>query len=78
MAAGAFRSRANENWQVATLRTYASDQRLYLIEWEIGDRKFGSHYLAGTPPFDLERYRNVWLMAIAALPQAFDAGKAAR
>jgi beta-mannosidase len=77
-AAGEFRSRANENWQVTTLRTYASDQRLYLIEWEIGGQKFGSHYLAGTPPFDLERYRRVWLPAIAALPQAFDAGRVAR
>ena len=36
VAGGTFRSRANENWQVGTLRTYASDQRLYLIEWEIG------------------------------------------
>jgi beta-mannosidase len=71
-AAGEFRSRANENWQVGGIRTYASDQRLYLIEWEIGDQKLGSHYLAGAPPFDLERYRRVWLPAIAALPQEFD------
>jgi beta-mannosidase len=71
-AAGEFRSRANENWQVTTLRTYASDQRLYLIEWEIGDQKFGSHYLAGAPPFDLEKYQRVWLPAIAALPEEFD------
>jgi len=77
MAGGEFRSRANENWQVATLRTYASDQRLYLIEWEIGDRKFGSHYLAGTPPFQLARYQRVWLPAIAALPQAFEAARVA-
>ena len=72
VAGGTFRSRANENWQVATLRNYASDQRLYLIEWEIDGQKFGSHYLAGTPPFDLDRYRQVWLPTIAALPQAFD------
>ncbi len=56
----------------------ASDQQLYLIEWEVGGRKFGSHYLAGTPPFDLERYRSVWLPAIAAQPQAFDSESVAR
>jgi beta-mannosidase len=86
VADGAFRARANENWQVGTLRTFASDQRLYLIEWEItesaasdaGVRRFGSHYLAGTPPFDLERYQRVWLPAIAALPQAFDVESVAR
>jgi beta-mannosidase len=78
VADGTFRSRANENWQVATLRTYASDQQLYLIEWEIDSQKFGSHYLAGTPPFDLERYQRVWLPAIAALPLAFDAAQIAQ
>jgi len=76
--AGAFRSRANENWQVATLRTYASDQRLYLVEWAVGDQEFGSHYLAGTPPFDLARYKQVWLPAIAALPQTFDPNQVAQ
>ena len=78
VAAGTFRSRANENWQVDTLRTYASDQRLYLIEWEIGGQKHGSHYLAGTPPFDLDRYQRVWLPALAGLPRKFEAAQTAR
>ena len=26
---------ANQNWQVGRIRTYASDQRLYLIEWQV-------------------------------------------
>jgi hypothetical protein len=64
--------------QVDTLRTYASDQPLYLIVWETDGRMFGSHYLAGTRPFDLDRYQRVWLPAIVALPQAFDAAQIAR
>jgi beta-mannosidase len=78
VASGSFRSRANENWQVADVRTYASDQRLYLIRWETDGQQFGSHYLAGFPPFDLERYRHTWLPAIAALPRPFDAGQIAK
>ena len=77
VAAGSFTAPANQNWQVATLRTYASDQRLYLITWEVNGRRFGNHYLAGHPPLALERYRT-WLAAIAALPQPFDAGADAR
>jgi beta-mannosidase len=78
VAASTFRSHANENWQVADIRTFASDQRLYLIEWEMDDQRFGSHYLAGTPPFDLDRYQSVWLPAIARLASPFDAGQVAR
>ncbi|MEJ5200312.1 MAG: hypothetical protein WHX53_15440, partial [Anaerolineae bacterium] len=78
VAAGEFRSRANENWQVGSIRTYAGDRRLYLIEWEIGGRKFGNHYVAGAPPLDLVRYRGEWLPAIAALMGEFDAGAIAR
>ena len=65
---------ANQNWQVARIRTYASDQRLYLIEWEVDGQTFGNHYLAGYPPFSLERYR-AWLPAIAALPRPFDSNR---
>lgn len=71
VAAGTCAAPANQNWQVATIRTFASDQRLYLIEWQTGGRRFGSHYLAGQPPFSLERYAS-WLPAIAALPDSFD------
>ncbi len=68
---------ANENWQAGRLRTYASDQRLYLVFWDVNGETFGSHYLAGTPAFSLDQYRE-WLPAIAALPRAFDAGRVAR
>jgi beta-mannosidase len=62
---------ANQNWQIGRLRTYTSDQKLYLIRWKVNDQEFGNHYLAGKPPFDLERYRE-WLKLIAALPQPFE------
>ena len=71
------RAPANQNWQVDTIRTYASDQRLYLMTWEVGGEAYGSHYLAGHPPFSLDRYRS-WLAAIAALPRPFDAAAVAR
>ncbi len=77
VAAGTFTAPANQNWQAAQIRTYASDQRLYLITWTIGDKSFGNHYLAGHPPISLDRYRT-WLAAIAALPRAFDAAAVAR
>ncbi|NLF01316.1 MAG: glycoside hydrolase family 2, partial [Anaerolineales bacterium] len=74
---GDFSAPPNQNWQVDRLRTFASDQRLYLIEWEVDGERFGNHYLAGTPPFRLEQYR-AWLQAIAALPRPFDAERVAR
>ncbi len=70
VAAGQASIPPNQNWQVGRVRTRASDQRLYLIEWETGCQRLGCHYLAGAPPFSLERYRG-WLEQIAALPRAF-------
>jgi beta-mannosidase len=68
---------ANQNWQVGRIRTYASDQKLYLIEWQVDGQTLGNHYLAGLPPFSFERYRS-WLPAIAALSRPFDADEVAR
>ncbi len=68
---GAFAAPANENWQVGRIRTYASEQRLYLLEWTVDGERFGNHCLVGRPPFSLARYRG-WLKAIAALPRPFD------
>lgn len=76
VAEGTFVVPANQNWQVGRIRAYAGEQRLYLIAWEVDGREFGNHYLAGGPPFSLERYR-AWLEAIAALPRVFDAGRVA-
>jgi beta-mannosidase len=68
---------ANQNWQVERLRTFAGEQRLYLIEWQLDGKSFGNHALVGPPPFDLEQYRQ-WLSAIAALPRSFEADQVAR
>lgn len=70
---------ANQNWQVGRLRTYASEQRLYLIEWRVSGVStpnrppitLGNHYLAGSPPFDLAQYR-LWLPEIAKLQRPFE------
>jgi beta-mannosidase len=70
LAQGAARVPANENWQVARLRAFASDRRLILLEWESAGQTWGGHYLAGSPPFDLPVYRR-WLAQIAALPGTF-------
>jgi beta-mannosidase len=66
----------NQNWQVGRIRTFASDQRLYLMEWETAGKRLGNHYVSGQPPFGLERYL-AWLPAIAALPPVFDPPAAA-
>ncbi len=62
---------ANQNWQVGRIRTFASDQRLILLEWSANGQVFGNHYLSGTPPFRFEQYRS-WLEEIARLPRPFD------
>jgi len=76
-AEGAMTIPSNENWQVNLIRTYAGEQRLYLIEWQVDSESFGNHYLVGTPPFKLEGYMK-WLKAIAALPQPFDSDQVAQ
>lgn len=63
---------AGENWQVGRIRTYSSEQRLILLQWEYGDGTVcGSHYLAGSPPFNLAQYKG-WLDQIASLPVGFN------
>jgi beta-mannosidase len=76
VSAGNFEGPANQNWQVDRIRTYAGEQRLYLITWEVDGQSFGNHYLAGHPPFSLARYRG-WLPTIAALPRPFNASHVA-
>jgi len=68
---------AHQNRQAGRIRTYASDQKLYLIEWQVNGKRFGNHYLAGLPPVSLAQYRR-WLPFIAALPTAFDAARIAQ
>jgi beta-mannosidase len=68
---GAIHLPAGQTWQADRIRGYASDQRLFLLEWEVGGQHFGNHYLSGTPPFSLETYRD-WMKQIAELPRAFE------
>jgi beta-mannosidase len=75
-AEGSISLPSNQSWQAARIRTHASDQRLFLIEWKIegdqaGPLRYGNHYLCGTPPFSLERYQQ-WLPQIAALHRQFE------
>jgi beta-mannosidase len=77
VAEGDFTLPANQNWQVASIPVTIGEQRLFLIEWQVGEAKFGNHYLFGAPPFRLERYRQ-WLPKIAALPRVFALEEIAR
>jgi beta-mannosidase len=70
VAEGDFTLPANQNWQVAIIPVAASEQRLFLIEWQVGGEMFGNHYLFGAPHFSLERYSQ-WLPKIAVLPRPF-------
>lgn len=38
----------------------------YLVEWEYDGQPFQSHYLCGTPPYDLDTYISVFLPKISA------------
>jgi beta-mannosidase len=67
---------AGENWLAGRVPTGESP-RLLSITWQVGDRSFGNHYVAGGRPLSLTQYRE-WLAAIAALPRAFDAESVAR
>ncbi|MCL2605009.1 MAG: hypothetical protein FWD90_11070 [Defluviitaleaceae bacterium] len=63
---------ANENRFLPALDSIPGQQKLYLIEWESGGVRYGSHYINGFPPFDLDKHKN-WLNVISRLPKAFDA-----
>lgn len=68
---GRFHTDANANRDLGRIRVSRGEHRLFLIEWEVAGRKYGNHYLLGTPPVPFARYRE-WLKAIAALPDGFD------
>lgn len=46
--------------QLGELRFSMAQQKFYLIEWQIGEETYKSHYVAGTPPFRLEQYKQ-WM-----------------
>jgi len=69
---GDYRVGANENRSLGRIRISRGEQRLFLIEWTVGETSYGNHYLLGTPPFSLAKYRQ-WLDRIADLPMGFEA-----
>ena len=72
-----FRIGANANRTIGRLGVSRGAQRLFLITWRYGREEGANHYLLGTPPFPLERYRH-WLPAIAQLDGSFEAADVAR
>ena len=61
----------NENLFLPSISSLPGQKKLYLMEWESGGKKYGSHYINGFPPFDLATYKN-WLEAIGQLQVSFD------
>ena len=74
MAEGSYEIKANLTDVVDEFRAYHGQQRLFLMEWTVDGKRFVNHYLMGTPPFDLNRYKN-WLIKIANLDNSFDGEK---
>lgn len=74
---GTYSSAANTNIELGAVRVSRSDQRLYLMEWRVGDNIYGNHHLLGTPPFSFARYRG-WLPKIAALSPSFPEARIGR
>jgi beta-mannosidase len=62
---GAADAGPNENRPLGSVPASRGHQKLFLIEWELNGERGFNHYLLGTPPFDLERYRG-WLTKLAA------------
>ena len=67
VACGEAVATANQTTPLAEIPYETAGQRCYLIEWSSETGGGRNHYLAGTPPFDLEEYRE-WLRRACLLP----------
>ena len=77
-AEGAFELAPGEIRDLASVRVCTTEQKLYLIRWELSDGAVGvNHALTGHPQFDFERYRRL-LNAIAGLDGSFNVDDVAR
>ena len=57
----------NVNREVGFVRLMFSEQRMLIIEWTLSDGTKGkNHYLAGFPPFNMNKYMKEWLPKIMA------------
>ena len=55
----------NANREVGFVRLMFSEQRMLIIEWTLSDGTKGkNHYLAGFPPFNMNKYMKEWLPKI--------------
>lgn len=74
-AEGEFSLKAGENRVIFSSRCSTTEQKLFLIEWQLSDGTRGvNHAITGHPRFSLEKYRE-WLQKIAALDNSFDTAK---
>ena len=70
MLEGSYMTEWNRNADLGSFGVSRGDQKLFLLEWDAGGERFGSHYLLGSPPFSFGKYRE-WLEKLAWLPPAF-------
>ena len=49
----------NTSTLIARLPIYYSEEKVLVFEWTVGEEKGFNHYLCGTPPISLERYRAI-------------------
>jgi len=76
--AGAFVAAPNANTALGRIPYSHGEQAVLLLEWTSDEGHGCGHYLAGSPPFDLARYRDSWLPALAALSPEIPIGDVCR
>ncbi len=60
LAKGGFRISPNANTRLCKLNFMYSEKKLFLIKWKTENGEEGqNHYLAGLPPFDFEKVKNM-------------------
>ncbi len=70
VAEGNFTLEPDARVELDSFSANPSHQGLYLIAWQIGDRRFHNHYVAGRYPYNLVQFRG-WMQVIAGLEPAF-------
>jgi len=61
-----FTAAPNSNTMLGKIRLMYSEQRMFIIEWTVNGKKSFNTYLAGTPKYSFEKYKN-WLDKISKL-----------
>jgi len=67
LAEGTDFSPANENVTLRKLPIPPAQQRLLLLTWEAGGKRYGNHFISGFPAYDPEKMKK-WLKIIDTLP----------